>query len=93
VGFVSDGTTPESLARSNATAGGPCPWRELPDLAPGAVLVRCASGDSTEYTLALTDTRLPDGLWTLVVDVKDRAAVPASRVLPVLVEGAVAAFG
>jgi len=93
VGFVSDGTTPESLARSNATAGGPCPWRELPDLAPGAVLVRCASGDSTEYTLALTDTRLPGGLWTLVVDVKDRAAVPASRVLPVLVEGAVAAFG
>ena len=93
VGFVADGTTAESLARGFATADGPCPWRDVPDLAPGAVLVRCAPGNSTEYTLALTDTRLPGGLWTLVVDVKDRAAVPAPRVLPVLIEGAVAAFG
>jgi hypothetical protein len=93
VGFLADGTTPVSLARRNATADGPCPWQELPELAPGAVLVRCAPGNATEYTLALMDTRLPGGLWTLVVDVKDRAAVPASRVLPVLIEGAVAAFG
>jgi hypothetical protein len=55
--------------------------------------VRCAPPTSTEYTLALPDTRLPGGLWTLVVNVKDRAAVPGSQVLPVLIEGAVGAFG
>jgi hypothetical protein len=93
VGFVADGTTAESLARSFATAEGPCPWTEVPTAARGAILIRCATETSTGYTLALTDTRLPGGLWTLVVDVKDRAAVPASRVLPVLVEGAAAAFG
>ena len=93
VGFVADGTTAESLARSFATAKGRCPWTEVPTAARGAVLIRCATATSTHYTLALTDTRLPGGLWTLVADVKDRAAVPASRVLPVLVEGAVAAFG
>jgi hypothetical protein len=93
VGFLADGTTAASLARSNATADGPCPWNEVPAVAPGAVLIRCAPGTSTEYTLALPDTRLPGGLWTLIVNVKDRAAVPAAQVLPVLVEGAVDAFG
>jgi hypothetical protein len=93
VGFVADGTTAASLARGFATADGPCPWKEVPAAAPGAVLVRCAPPTSTEYTLALPDTRLPGGLWTLVVNVKDRAAVPGSQVLPVLIEGAVAAFG
>jgi len=93
VGFVADGSTPASLARGFATAGGPCPSKEVPQAAPGAVLVRCASGSSTEYTLALPDTRLPGGLWTLIVSRKDRAAVPGSQILPVLVEGAVVAFG
>jgi hypothetical protein len=92
VGFLADGTTAASLARGFATAGGPCPWNE-PAAVPGAVLVRCSTDTSTEYTLALPDTRLAGGLWTLVVSVKDRAAVPAPQVLPVLVEGVVHAFG
>jgi hypothetical protein len=93
VGFLADGTTPRSLAEGYATAGGPCPWIELPAAAPGALLIGCTTGTSSEYTLALPDSRLSGGLWTLVVVVKDRAAVPAPEVLPVLVEGAVAAFG
>jgi hypothetical protein len=93
VGFLADGTTPSGLARSFATAGGPCPWKELPEAAPDAVMVRCDPGPSTEYTLALPDTRLPGGMWTLIVTVKDRATVPASQILPVLIDGAVAAFG
>ena len=66
---------------------------EVPAAARGAVLVRCATAASTDYTLRADRHPVPGGLWTLVADVKDRAAVPASRVLPVLVEGAVAAFG
>jgi hypothetical protein len=93
VGFVADGTTAEGLARGFATAHGPCPWKEAPAAAPGAVLVRCASLGSTEYTLALPDTRVPGGLWTLIVTVKDRAAVPGPQVLPVLIQGVTAAFG
>jgi hypothetical protein len=93
VGFLADGTTPESLVRGFATAGGPCPWIEAPTTAPGAVLVRCSTGTSGEHFLAVPDTRLPGGLWTLGVSVKDRAAVPASAIFPVLIEGTVAAFG
>jgi hypothetical protein len=93
VGFQANGTTAASLVRSYGTAAGPCPWHEVPAVAPGAVLARCASGGSVEYTLALPDTRVPGGLWSLVVSVKDRAAVRAAQVLPVLVEGAVAAYG
>lgn len=93
VGFLGDGTTPSGLAGRSATAGGPCPWKELPEVARGAVLVRCDAGPGTEYTLALPDSRLPGDMWTLVVNVKDRAAVPASQIMPVLIEGVVAAFG
>ena len=93
VGFVADGTTAASLAGGFATADGPRPWTEVPTAAPGAVLIRCAPENSTEYTLALPDTRVPGGLWTLIVTVKDRAAVPGAEILPVLVDGVVAAFG
>ena len=93
VGFLADGTAPSGLARSFATAAGPCPWKGLPEAARDAVLVRCDQGPSTEYTLALPDTRLPGGLWTLIVSVKDRAAVRTGQILPVLIEGTVAAFG
>jgi len=93
VGFVADGTTPSALARRSETASGPCPWKDLPEVARDAVLMRCDAGAGTEYTLALPDSRLPGGLWTLVVNVKDRAAVPARQIFPVLIEGAVSAFG
>jgi hypothetical protein len=36
---------------------------------------------------------VPGGLWTLIVSARSRAAVPAAEILPVLVEGVVAAFG
>ena len=93
VGFVDDGTTATSLARGFGTAGGPCPWKKVPAAAPGAVLVRCAEPESTEYTLALPDTRLPGGLWTLIVNVKDRAAVRGPQIFPVLIDGVTAAYG
>jgi hypothetical protein len=92
VGFLADGTTAEQLTRDFRTATGPCPQAALPSAATGAVLSRCSTGTSTEYTLALPDTRLDGGLWTLIVNVNDRAAVPASEILPVVVEGAGAAF-
>ena len=79
--------------RSFTSAAGSCPWKEVPQAGADVVLVRCAGGSAIHYTLALPDTRLPEGIWTLTVDVKDRAAVPAAKVLPVLVEGVVDAFG
>jgi hypothetical protein len=93
IGFEADGETAASLAGRYATARGPCPWHDVPAVAPGGVLVRCAALGSTEYTLAVPDTRVAGGLWIVRVSTKDRAAVPAAQVFRTAVEGAVAAYG
>jgi hypothetical protein len=93
IGFQADGETAASLASRYATSRGPCPWKDVPGVAPGGVLVRCEALASTEYTLAVPDTRVAGGLWIVRVDVKDRAAVPAAQVFRTAVEGAVHAYG
>lgn len=98
VGFLTDGTTVDDIRRFRE---GPeqsthhCPWVDLPSVADGALLVRCASPDvaTTTYTLAVPDTRVDGGLWMLSVTAKDAAPVRSATILPVLVDGAAEAFG
>jgi hypothetical protein len=94
VGFLADGTSVDSYRRAAREGGGQgtnrCPSA---DLAGGGALLRCTSPGTTGYTLLLPDERLEGGLWVLGVSTQDGRTVPPEEILPVLVEGAVAAFG
>jgi hypothetical protein len=96
VGFLADGTTVEDFRRYRQGPGQgthPCPSADLPSAADGALLVRCTSSGVSGYTLAVPDTRLDGGLWVLIVQSKDSTPVRPAEILPVLVDGVVAAFG
>ncbi|GAA3177035.1 hypothetical protein GCM10010531_33420 [Blastococcus jejuensis] len=96
VGFTADGTTVDDFRRFREGPGQGthhCPWVDLPSVAAGSLLVRCASPDSTSYALVVPDTRVDGGLWILSVSGDDAAAVRPAAILPVLVEGVVAEFG
>jgi hypothetical protein len=86
VGFLADGST-------DWFPIGSCARRDVPSVADDAVLARCTWQGMTTYVLAVPDTRLTQGLWVLQVQTKAGAAVPASEVVPALVDGVVAAFG
>jgi hypothetical protein len=66
---------------------------DVPSVAEGSLLVRCASPGSTVYHLVVPDTRVDGGLWVLIVSAVDAAAVRPATILPVLVEGVLAGFG
>jgi hypothetical protein len=96
VGFVADGTTVDELRRLREGPGQGthhCPWVDLPSVAPGSLLVRCAAPDYTSYTLAVPDSRVDGALWMLSVSVRDEAPVRPATILPVLAEGVVAEYG
>ena len=86
VGFEVDGST-------DWLPIGSCARLDVPSVAGDAVLVRCEWQGTTSYVLAVPDTRLTQGVWVLHVQTKAGAPVPASAVLPVLVDGVVATFG
>ena len=75
--------------------GGPfgCTSVDVPSVAPGTLLSRCASDGTTVYTLVLPDTRLDGGLWSLTVQSEDSTPVRPAAILPVLVDGVAATFG
>ncbi|TFV87165.1 hypothetical protein [Blastococcus sp. CT_GayMR16] len=92
VAYVADGTTIESWRHQfYEHQGAICPDVDVPAVAPGAVLLRCAN-DNTSYTLALPDQRR-DGVWFLSADTRSNAAHPASYALTTLVDGVAAAYG
>ena len=96
VGFMADGTTVEPFRRYREGPGQgthPCPSMDVPAVAEGSLLVRCASSAGTGYTLVVPDRRLDDGLWVVSVQSKDSTPVRPAEILPVLVDGVVAAFG
>jgi hypothetical protein len=98
VGFLADGTTVDQflLQREGAGRGThPCPAVDLPSVADGALLLRCWSPDvsTTTYQLVVPDARITGGLWVLGASVQDAAPVRPAAILPVLVDGVVAAFG
>jgi hypothetical protein len=96
VGFVADGTTVDEFRRLREGPGQGthhCPWVDLPTVASGSLLVRCAGPDSTSWPLAVPDSRVDGGLWVLGVTSDDSAPVRPAAMLPVLVEGVVAEFG
>jgi hypothetical protein len=96
VAFWADGTTVDELRRLREGPGQGthhCPWVDLPSVAPGSLLARCAGPGSTSYALAVPDTRIDGGLWVLGVSAEDAVAVRPATILPVLVDGVVAEFG
>jgi hypothetical protein len=96
VAFYADGSTVDELRLLREGPGQGthfCPWVDLPSVAPGSLLARCAGSGTTTYSLAVPDTRVDGGLWILTVDAKDAAPVRPSAILPVLLEGVVAEFG
>ena len=96
VGFLADGTTADDCRRYREGPGQgthACPSVDVPSVADGALLVRCASPGFTVYTLAVPDTRLDGGLWILTAQSKDITPVRPAAIVPVLVDGVVAAFG
>ena len=72
---------------------GSCARLDVPSIADGAVLARCEWQGITTYVLAVPDTRLEAGRWVLGVQTKPGAPVRAAQILPVLLDGVVAAFG
>jgi hypothetical protein len=96
VGFLADGTTVEPFRQFREKPGPgtrPCPSADLPSVRAGSLLVRCTSAGSTVWTLAVPDTRLAGGLWVLTAQSKDSTPVRPAAILPVLVDGVIAAFG
>jgi hypothetical protein len=96
VAFWADGTTVDEFRRLREGPGQGthhCPWVDLPSVAPGSLLARCAGPGTTGYTLAVPDIRVEGGLWVLGVTVEDAAAVRPATILPVLVDGVVSEFG
>jgi hypothetical protein len=85
VGFVVDG--------SDWLPIGSCARLDVPAVADGAAMARCEWQGITVYALAVPDTRLADGRWILQVQTQADVPVPASAVVPVLIDGVVAAFG
>ena len=96
VGFLADGTTVEAFRQFREGPGPgtrPCPSTDLPSVSAGSLLVRCTSAGSSVWTLAVPDTRLAGGLWVLTAQSKDSTPVRPAAILPVLVDGVIAAFG
>jgi hypothetical protein len=97
VGFLADGTTRDSFRGYREGPGQgihACPSTDLPAVSEGALLLRCDSSSWTTYTLVVPDTRLDGGLWVLTAQSKNVIApVRPAAILPVLVDGVVAAFG
>jgi hypothetical protein len=97
VGFLADGMTTDLLGAQSREGDGlgthRCPAANLPTVSAEALLIRCSSPGLTTYTLALPDSRREGALWVLTAQSKDTTAVRPAAILPVLVEGTIAAFG
>jgi hypothetical protein len=96
VGFLADGTTVEDFRayrEGHGQGAHACPSVDVPSVAAGTLLSRCASDGTTVYTLVLPDTRLDGGLWSLTVQSRNSTPVRPAAILPVLVDGVAATFG
>lgn len=85
--------SPTDCAPDPARGPGACPQADVPSSPGGAVLVSCTGLRTVSYTHDVPDTRLEDGLWVLTVTAKDSTSVRPAAIVPVLVDGVVAAYG
>ena len=83
----------EARAARHGQGAHACPSVDVPSVAAGTLLSRCASNGTTVYTLVLPDTRLDGALWSLTVQSKNSTPVRPAAILPVLVDGVAATFG
>ena len=94
VGFLSDGTTPETYARSTLDwvpqrDPTPCPATAA---AGAGMLVRCASGDQAVFQLAVPDAR-GAGTWVVIAMADRDGRVTAADAFTALLDGVVRAYG
>ena len=94
VGFLSDGTTPASYARSSldwVPQGDPTPCPST-EVAGGGVLVRCTSVENASFQLALPDAR-GAGTWLVIADADQGGRVTAADAFTALLDGVVRSYG
>jgi hypothetical protein len=98
IGFLGDGTTVGSLARSSyldgLPKGHPVPCPRMP-IAGGGLLLRCdgsSASDDYEWTLLLPDHR-GAGLWVATTGGRTDAARPSSDAFVALVQATAGAYG
>ena len=94
VGFLADGTTPESYAPSLldwVPQGDPVPCPATA-VAGDAMLIRCASGPGTTFQLAVPDAR-GAGTWVLVATADRDGRVTAADAFTALLDGVVRNYG
>lgn len=90
VGYLADGTA--AAGWRQGAGGAPCPVAEVPAVAPGAQLARCADDAGADLTLVLPDTRRP-GRWFLGVSEPAGAPSTSTDALLALVTAVQGVYG